>query len=170
MSKKLPLEIRKNYTIKDEGDHWTLKCDVCGEGYSLKKPEKGKEVHGGNILKLLDHAASHPLPKEEEEPTVAPTPPSGVSLPPLPPTHIIRSTKYSRPTEQLPNAYIVTLMSQGQNELVKASRFREVGEYRFTQVEKFNDGYRVALYAANQKHACLVGKQLIEKHIKQGVV
>lgn len=79
-NKQLPIEIKRNYGITNNKDHWILKCDVCGTKFQLKKPEKGKDIHGGNILSLLDHAASHPVPQEEEMVVSPPTPP-----PPSPP-------------------------------------------------------------------------------------
>ena len=67
MSRKLPLEVQRNFSVKDQDDHWVLKCIVCSQSWQLKKPAKGKPVHGGNVLHLLEHTASHPLPKEEEK-------------------------------------------------------------------------------------------------------
>jgi len=93
VSKQIPIEIKRNYTITTEKDHWILKCDVCGQGFQLKRPERdvhghrGKEIHPGNLLSLLDHAASHPLPQEEEEAApLTPPPPS----PPRPKLATIR--------------------------------------------------------------------------------
>ncbi len=170
MSKKLPLEIRRNYTIKDQGNTWHLKCDVCGDSWSLAKPEKGKEVHGGNVLHLLDHAASHPLPKEEEgtalvvasEPTVELAPESTPE--PEPPTSkvmILSTTKYAHSTEKTPNPYRVVVNGQ----TTTVAHFRDPSYTKFRQVEKSGEGYSIVLYAANPRHAALVGQRLIEKHL-----
>ena len=170
MSKKLPLAIRRNYSIKDQGDHWVLKCDVCSEGWSLKKPEKGKDVHGGNILKLLDHAASHPLPTEEVEEVSVPS----LSEPiielapesdPAPTSHeqltVSPTAKYAYPTERHPNAYKVEVQSG----ITKVSHFRDPAYAKYRHVQQSNEGYFIVLYAANAKHASLIGQRFIERHI-----
>jgi len=43
----------------DKGDHWEMWCKRCNKGWSLKKPDPGKEVGVGNLLHLLNHARSH---------------------------------------------------------------------------------------------------------------
>lgn len=208
MSRKLPLEIQRNYSIKDQDDHWVLKCIVCSQAWQLTKPAKGKAVHGGNVLHLLEHTASHPLPKEEdqglvkveevEEVKVEEVKPKMASVHPLRaveekverrgfvsaervsqhqraakavevarPTPIsqeataVTSLTYTVPTQKNPNAYQVEI-NKG---VTKVSNFRNPAYTKFRQVQETAEGYAVALYAANPKHAALVATRLIEQHI-----
>ena len=185
MSKKLPLAIQRGYSIKDKGTEWHLSCLVCDKAYSLQKPGKGEKVHGGNILHLLDHAASHTLAEEAEEvgaPTQAlaeaPTaPPSDPSDPivelapesnPSPSSHIGPVTppsklKYGYPSERHPNAYKVEVNAN----MVKVSVFRDEKFTNYRQVVKVGDGYSIVLFAANGKHASLIGQRMIERHVNE---
>jgi hypothetical protein len=153
------LEIQRNYTIIDRKQAWELKCIVCNERYQLNKPTKGEDVHGGNILHLLDHAASHPLPQEDGEPTldeveVIPSPPiSQVSLSPT-------NHNSSAPTLKYPNTYMVEMTAN----ITKVSAFRDPTFEDYRKVQKVNDTqYRVVVRAANGKHAQLMGTRLIQK-------
>lgn len=124
----------------------------------MAKPEKGKKLHAGNILALLDHAASHPLPTEEEVGQAPPQfveeslPVSQVNTKPLP---------YSIASSKSPNAYKVNRNKK----IVRASHFREVDYTGYGQVEHSNLGYSVVLFAANAKHASLIGLRLIQQFI-----
>ena len=54
-----PLEaLRDKFEIKEWTDAWHLFCKRCALAYELKKTPDGT-VHSGNILSLLNHAASH---------------------------------------------------------------------------------------------------------------
>jgi hypothetical protein len=165
MSKKLPLEIQRNYSIKDKGTEWHLSCLVCDKAWQLQKPGKGEKIHGGNILHLLDHAASHPLAEEAEE-----TPEHVVELAPesAPNSHIGPVTppsklKYGYPSEKNPNAYKVEILGN----LTKVSNFRDQTYTNYRQVEKVDGGYTIVLFAANGKHASLIGQRIIERHVNE---
>jgi hypothetical protein len=46
------------YTIYDRKLFWIVECDVCNKRWRLDLP-KTREIHGGNILHLLNHAYGH---------------------------------------------------------------------------------------------------------------
>lgn len=165
MSKKLPLEIQRNYSIKDKGQEWHLSCIVCSKAWNLQKPGKGEKIHGGNILHLLDHAASHPLAEEAEEATssdpiveLAPeSAPNSHIEPVTPPSKL----KYGYPSEKHPNTYKVEIYGN----VSKVSHFRDQTYTKYRQVEKLGGGYSVVIFAANSKHALLIGQRIIERHV-----
>lgn len=186
MSKKLPLEIQRNYSIKDKGAEWHLSCLVCDKAWKLQKPGKGEKIHGGNILHLLDHAASHPLAEEAEvveEDPVSRMQPHVVS-PPQTREEVLAGDnavikdallksesvtvefqnhlKHGHPTARYPNPYRVELTG---NSVVKVSHFRDPSFNRFRLVEKVGDSHVIVLYASNPRHAGLVGQRLIEDHL-----
>jgi hypothetical protein len=167
VSKKLPLEIQRNYSIKDKGPEWHLSCIVCSKAWKLQKPGKGEKIHGGNILHLLDHAASHPLAEEAAE--AAPSEPVVELVPESSPnSHIGPVTppsklKYGYPSERHPNAYKVEV----QGGVTKVSNFRDVTYTKYLQAEKLGGGYSVILFAANSKHASLIGQRIIERHTNE---
>lgn len=143
MSKQIPIEIKRNYTITTEKDHWVLKCDVCGQGFQLKKPEKGKDIHGGNILALLDHAASHPLPQEEEE-AAPPTPPP--PSPPRPKLATIRPVGNSGVNHK---ASTMPAPAERQVELVEPAPSSQVSVHKSTApTVRYPNSYKVEWYGS----------------------
>ena len=173
MSKLLPLEIRRNFSVKDQGKKWELKCDACSQVFILDKPPKGEKGVPG-VVSLMEHARSHPLPPDEVEPEVTKAEPKEeriVELVPAaslsevssPPSHIEKRllAPYSSPSPKNPNPYIVMV----QGNVTKVSHFRDPFHTEYTKVQRRNDGYSVTLYAANTKHASLVGERLIMSYI-----
>lgn len=166
MSAKIPITLRRNYSIKDVGKSWHLTCDVCSKRWELQKPEKGQSVHGGNILHLLDHAASHPLPEAEEvgesdeEPVVELVGPTSQVVPT--PSVSSKIAPYSVPTSKNPNPYKVN-RNKG---IIRASHFRDKDYTNYGEVDHNNLGYSVVIFAANAKHASLVGTRLIQQFIE----
>jgi hypothetical protein len=173
MSKKLPLEIQRNYSINDKGTEWHLSCLVCDKAWKLQKPGKGEKIHGGNILHLLDHAASHPLAEEaeeepvvelvEESPTTDPSPTE--SQPELPPTSQVKV----HPKKTFgPHDYVVEWYgSPALCHMVKVSHFKQPDFTLYDYVQRVTDThFKVVLKAANQKHAQLVGERMIQKFFK----
>lgn len=160
MSAKLPIEIRRNYTIKDDGDGWNVECDVCHEKWRLRKPEKGKKIHPGNVVHLVVHTATHPLPKEdnesEEQPAAAEVIPDPEPLP------VLRVAHVTFPTARNPICYKVEV----QGNAVTVSHFNDHGYQLHRNVQKHGEGHFVVLYAANKKHASIVGQRLIEEYKK----
>lgn len=139
--KQLPIEIKRNFGITNNKDHWVLKCDVCGTKFQLKKPEKGKDIHGGNILALLDHAASHPVPQEEEMVVTHPTPP-----PPSPPRPKLATI---RPISSAPvnhKASTLPAPMEKQVELVEPAPNSKVSTHERTV--KYPNAYRVEWYGS----------------------
>ncbi len=55
----LPASITDRFNVEDHGPKLHLFCKKCGAGWSLRKPEKTRELTVGNTLHLLNHAASH---------------------------------------------------------------------------------------------------------------
>ena len=45
----------EHFRAEDGGSVWRLFCRKCGKGWELKKTSN----HPGNLLHLLNHAASH---------------------------------------------------------------------------------------------------------------
>jgi hypothetical protein len=173
--KKLPLEVLRNYTVITEKTHWELKCHVCNQAWQLKKPKKGENIHAGNVLTLIDHIASHPLPDEavvEEAPPPTSETTVGVVLQfqpkqsKAPPEFkVIKNREV--PSE---NAYKIEWYG---NEtfchMVKISHFNvQQGFPTYKQVQQVGDNqYKVVLQAANHKHAQLVGERLIRRFFDQ---
>jgi hypothetical protein len=193
MSKALPIEIKRQFSITNNKDHWILKCDSCGTKFQLKKPAKGKDIHGGNLLALLDHAASHPLPQEEEEELVVvpatppPAPPrpklatirpisNGVKKPaPVEdnvvelPTSKVEMKKDTTPTVRHPNAYKVEWYgTPSMCHMVKVSHFSDPAFDMFRHVQQMSEHhYSVVVQAANAKHGRLIGERLINKFFRE---
>lgn len=177
MSKKLPLEIQRNYTIIKD-DHWSLKCHVCDQLWELKKPKKGEDFHGETVQALLEHAASHPLPGDAEEKVevvAAPVPPVVIQ----PPTtndvhsHITRpnpTPHVSKPKIKAgPLTYKVEWYGNSTFcHMMKVSSFRESEFSLYDYVQTVTDNhYQVIVRGANQKHARLMGERLIKKHFNK---
>lgn len=165
MSKKLPLAIQRAYSINDKGPEWHLSCLVCDKAWKLQKPGKGEKIHGGNILHLLDHAASHTVAEEAEE---APEPLVELVSESAPNSHVgpvatPNKLKYGYPSEKHPNAYKVEVFRN----VTKVSNFRDQTYTKYRQVEKVDGGHTVTLFAANSKHASLIGQRIIERHINE---
>ncbi len=171
---KIPVEVRRHFTAKDNGGDWTLTCDVCKEQWRLQKPQKGRKLHGGNVLHLLEHAASHPLPKEEDEVenvvAASPTPePSSEPIVELAPVSQVNETphhkplRYSYPTPKEPNAYRVEVHGN----ITKVKHFRDQTYTKYRQVERGDNCFAVVIFAANTKHAGLIGERIIEDAIKE---
>jgi len=173
MSKKLPLEIQRNYTIKNGDGVWDLKCIVCNQMWELKKPGKGESIHDGNMLSLLEHTATHPLPKDEEEShsLIQVAPPileEKVLLEPAeeegdvaPISQVTFNVAHCMPTPKNPNPYKVLV----RGDVTTVSFFRDETYNKYRQVQKDGDNYNVVLYAANPKHASLVGERIIQRYI-----
>lgn len=166
MSAQIPVEVRRHFSVKSEKDHWDLKCDVCPEKFRLEKPKKGEKIHSGNVLSLLNHAATHPIGEEASEDgpymdssPVAPTP---AVVKPAPSKEVTQhvSIKHTLPSENAPNCYKVEMI--GRN--TKVSHFRDPLFRDHRVVKKTETGYTVVLYAANQKHASMVATRLIEQY------
>ncbi len=172
MSRKLPLEIQRNYSIKDKDTEWHLSCLMCDKAWKLQKPGKGEKIHGGNILHLLDHTLSHSVAEEApEEPEVVEAPatdPSPTESQPEPPSPTSRVTVHKRKTVG-PLGYAVEWFgSPTLCHMVKVSLFKDAEYKLHDEVLRIADNhYRVVVKAANQKHAQLVGERLILKHFNQ---
>ncbi len=55
-------ELLNDYRFYDQSPDngvWVVACRHCRDRWLLGKPLPGSEPHAGNVLKLLDHAASH---------------------------------------------------------------------------------------------------------------
>jgi len=165
MSKKLPLAIQRNYTIKNVGNAWALSCIVCNQVWQLNKPEQSKSVHVGNVLHLLEHTATHPFPQDKEEDLkFARTSVAEFATEepvPAPVSHVTFPMAHSLPTKKNPNSYRVEVTEN----VTKVSAFKDITYNKYRQVQKERDNYSIVLYAANQKHAGLVGKRLIQRYI-----
>lgn len=173
MSKQLPIEIRRHYSVTNNKDHWVLKCDTCAAKYQLKKPAKGKDIHGGNLLALLDHAASHPLPEEEKE-EVASTANNLSRLsepfrPSLPAPEPVKAEVFQKDTVKYQNAYKIDWHgSPDLCHMVKVSRFVDPTFEMFRHVQRLSEyHYSVVVQAANTKHGRLVGERLIHKFFRE---
>ena len=170
MSKKLPLEIQRNYTVITEKDHWKLKCLVCNQAWQLNKPKKGESIHGGNVLALLDHSASHPLPAEEAEVEMEAAPVSQVNFhdhtKPDTTSHVTKPAVKS--VQNGVAAYRVEWYGNSIFcHMVKVSHFKVEQDFpAFRKVQQVSDNqYNVVLQAANHKHAQLVGERLIRQYL-----
>ncbi len=53
---KIPGSLPRHFEVTATSSGWHLKCRVCGERWSLTYRGAG---HAGNVLALLNHAASH---------------------------------------------------------------------------------------------------------------
>jgi hypothetical protein len=64
MAHKLPLYIRQYYTSKPttSGDGWSLRCDTCGEMFSLLKPPPGMPIESTGLRMLMSHTQFHLTP------------------------------------------------------------------------------------------------------------
>jgi len=164
MSKKLPLEIQRNYSIKDKDTEWHLSCLMCDKAWKLQKPGKGEKIHGGNILHLLEHTASHTSTEEAaEEATEEPVVEQVVE----PPTSQVKVHQQKKSVGPL-NYAVEWFGSPTLCHMVKVSHFKEPDFKLHDTVLQISDNhYRVVVKAANQKHAQLVGERLIQKHFIQ---
>jgi len=168
MSRKLPLEIQRNYSIKDKDTEWHLTCLMCDKAWKLQKPGKGEKIHGGNILHLLDHTVSHSVAEEApEEPAVevvveAPptTDPSPSSPPPT--SRVKMHKKTFGPLDYAVEWFGSPTMCH----MVKVSHVKSA-DLHDTVLRVTDTHYKVVIRAANQKHAQLVGERLLRKHFNQ---
>ena len=57
MSRKFPLQLRQNYTIKERPRGWSLVCDHCNSAAFLSKPIK--DISPQSMQALIQHTYAH---------------------------------------------------------------------------------------------------------------